>query len=203
MFESRSADGDVFLSCSILLLGAGPAHVRFQTSHGGLAEHCTLAALASRTHGEEESHRQEEWTERESWKRQLMEQEAKEPTTLASSGAASSSSAPASSSAPPRAPSPNKIRPPYWRVKQAKVEEQEEQDAKQEKGKGGASLPPPPTYDPAHPKEDFAHHLNKTQTPTSFLPQRHIMMVLGRPVVVLRCCVYSCDCFQSHGLRER
>ena len=58
MFESRSADGDVFLSCSILLLGAGPPPFRFQTSHGGLAEHCTLDALAKRTHGEEESHRQ-------------------------------------------------------------------------------------------------------------------------------------------------
>ena len=54
--QSRSADADVFVSCSVLLLGTGPPHFRFQPSHGGLAEHCPLDALADRTHGEEESH---------------------------------------------------------------------------------------------------------------------------------------------------
>ena len=145
----------------------------------------------------------EEWTERQTWKRQWSEHEAEKPTAEGSGGPAASSSAAASSSSGKRAPSPNKIRPPYWRVKQPKVEVKEEQDAEMQEGAGVASLPPPPKYDPFHPKEDFAHHLNKTQTPTSFLPQRHIMMVLGRPVVVLLCCVCSCDCFRSDGLRER
>ena len=144
----------------------------------------------------------DEWAERQTWKRQSGEEQAKEPTAQGSGGAASSSSAAASSSSGKRAPSPNKVRP-YWRLKQPKVAVKEEQDEEKQEGGGVASLPPPPNYDPFHPKEDFAHHLNKTHTPTSFLPQRHIMMVLGRPVVVLFCCVCSCDCFQSDGSRER
>ena len=146
----------------------------------------------------------EEWTDRQDWKRQVAEQRAKEPTALGSGGQASSSDAPASSSSGKRAPSPNKIRPPYFRLKQPKVDVKEEQE---EEGKqdvpGVASLPPPPKYDPFHPKEDFGHHLHKTQTPTSFVPQRHVMMLLGRPVVALVYCVCSCDCFQSDSLRER
>ena len=145
----------------------------------------------------------EEWTERQTWKQQWSEHEAEEPTARGSGGPAASSSAAASSSWGKRAPSPNKIRPPYWRLKRAKDEVKEEQHDEMQDGAGVASLPPPPKYDPFHPKEDFAHHLNKTQTPTSFVPQRHIMMVLGRPVVVLHCRVCSFDCFQSDGSRER
>ena len=142
----------------------------------------------------------EEWTERQTWKRQWSEHEAEKPTAEGSGGPAASSSAAASSSSGKRAPSPNKIRPPYWRVKQPKVEVKEEQDAEMQEGAGVASLPPPPKYDPAHPKDDFAHHLDRTQTPTSFVPQRHIMMVLGRPVVVLICSVSPSDRFGFEGL---
>ena len=72
------------------------------------------------------------------------------------------------------------------------------------KKEGGAeeSLPPP-KYDPARAADDFAHHLDRTQTPTSFVPQRHIAMVFGRPVVVLICLVSPSDRYGFQGLWGR
>ena len=125
----------------------------------------------------------------------------KEPTALESTtGASSSSTGPAPTSAGKRAPSPNKIRPPYWKLKrEVKKEEGEEKGQdKQEEGTEGSL--PPPKYDPKTATDDLAHHLVRTQTPTSFVPQRHIMMVWGRPVVVLICLVSPSDRFGVEDL---
>ena len=125
----------------------------------------------------------------------------KEPTALGSSEGASSSSGTAPPSAKKRAGSPNKIRPPYWRLKQDEVKKKEGQgkvEVKKEEGSEGSL--PPPKYDPGKATDDLAHHLVRTQTPTSFVPQRHIMMVWGRPVVVLICLVSPSDRFGVEDL---
>ena len=60
---------------------------------------------------------------------------------------------------------------------------------------------PPPKYDPERAYDDMQHHLAKSMTPTSFVPQRHVMMALGRPVVALTRIVSPADCsrFQFIG----
>ena len=144
----------------------------------------------------------EEWDDRQSWKRQWVQAERlKEATALGSSEGASSSSAAPPPSAKKRAGSANKIRPPYWRLKQEEVKQEEEEVKVEVKTEEEAEEDlPPPRYDPGKATDDLAHHLNRTQTPTSFLPQRHIMMVLGRPVVVLICFVSPSDRFGFEDL---
>ena len=43
------------------------------------------------------------------------------------------------------------------------------------------------TLTPDHVHADFGTHRTTTMTPLSFQPQRHVTMVLGRPVMVLLC----------------
>ena len=105
----------------------------------------------------------------------------KEPTALGSTEGASSSSGTAATSAGKRTASPNKIRPPYWRLKREVKEEEGQEKVEVKKEEGAEESLPPPKYDPGKATDDLAHHLDRTQTPTSFVPQRHIMMVLGRP----------------------
>ena len=135
-----------------------------------------------------------EWEDRQKWRTQWWEREERKEEARGSADPAPE--------APPKAAeegkggsrrrerSQNKI-PTYWRL----AKETREEAAKETVARQGGGGPegsedaeeslPPPLYDPTSATDDMAHHRDKAMTPSSFAPQRHVLIALGRPVLVL------------------